>query len=189
MTIAAYALKSYTACRTCIGSLSKTAGSMVMKPKCSPDCPDDIIFSVVWVIKGPTRGVTPVYGACVPSKSTTNTSSEDRFCSTWNSTPQYKLKTTRMNTQRIKATKESARDPSRHKGTLVYLFSPTSPAFEVSPSLILSPRNQRRAADLVYPPLPLSPPAFRYGKRHCCVADGYCSGIDRQGYDVNPAKS
>lgn len=77
---------------------------MVMKPRWLPDMPEDIIFSVCFVIMGPISGVTPVYGSWVPSKSTTKTSREERFCSTLKRTAQYIDRTERMKMQSIKTT-------------------------------------------------------------------------------------
>lgn len=65
----------------------------------------DIISCVAWVIMGLTNGVTPVYGAWVPSKSTTKISREERFCSTLNKTAQYILRTISMNVHKIRAAK------------------------------------------------------------------------------------
>ena len=79
-----------------------------MKPRWSPEEPEEIIFSVCWVIMGPIKGVTSVYGTCVPSKSTTKTSREERFWRTLKRTAQYRLRTQRMKALRIKATEQSA---------------------------------------------------------------------------------
>lgn len=86
MTMAAQARCSNTALRTSIGSSLKDEGGMVPKPRC--DGVLATIASVVWVIIGPSRGVTPVYGACWPSKSTTYMTRLDKLASTWNRTPQ-----------------------------------------------------------------------------------------------------
>ena len=57
MMIAAYALKSYTAFRTAIGSLLNMEGGMVMKPKWGAS--DLAIDSVAWTMAGPTIAFPP----------------------------------------------------------------------------------------------------------------------------------
>ena len=73
-----------------------------------------------------------MYGAWVPSKSTTKTSREERFCVTLKRTAQYIDITQRMNVQRIRTATESAVLSQMRIEVLKYLFSPIIPRLAAS---------------------------------------------------------